>query len=232
VLRHIRLLILDLDYLVFDCAQLKAQALRQSMISLANMIPQNVPLPGTVEAETGFLEHGSRWIQHLEIGLDEQSLGDLERAYALHESRLIESDAGKIYPGIEEFLLNCLKADISIALGAEAGRDYLIAVLDRYQLDSTIQVALCAEEFGTGGSGEMILDIMRQTEVNPSETLVLGTRLHTFQAAHALDILTIGCAWGIHQHAGLAEADFQARTVADLFAAITNADSLAFQRFD
>jgi len=202
------------------------------MISLADLIPQGVHLPGNAEAEEGFRDHGTRWIQHLELGLDEQNLDHLQRAYALHENRLVEAGNGRLYPGMEEFIKNWRRADVAIALGAEASRDYLIALVDRHQMDDLFQVTLCTEEFGMGDADEMMLEIMRQVEVNPSETLVLGTRPHTFQAAHGLDILAIGCGWGIRDHTGLTEADLQSRTISNLSAAIEKADTLAVQRLN
>ncbi len=227
--RHIRLLILDLDYLVFDCALLKLQALRQGLIALADAIPQSVRLPDIVDAEEGFRDHGFRWIRHLEIGLNEEGLEHLRQAYGIHESRLLESGIGKIFHGIEEFIMNCRQLNLAVALGAEASRDYLLAVVDRHQLDNLFQIALCTEEFGVGNADEMVEEIMRQAEVNPSETLVLGTRPHFFQAAHNLDVLTIGCGWGLRRHNGLAEADLQSLTLAQLYPALQKADNLASQ---
>ena len=232
MLRHIRLLILDLDYLVFNCAFLKAQALRQSLIALADLIPASVRLPEAAEAETGFREHGFRWVRHLEIGLDEQRLDHLQQAYALHENRLVESGKGGLYPGIEEFIMNCRRAGVAVAIGAEATREYLISVMDRHQMDGLFQVTLCTEEFGMGDADEMMMEIMRQVEVNPSEALVLGTCPHTFRAAHGLDILTVGCGWGLQQPAGLSDADLQSLTIPDLSATIEKADGLALQHLD
>jgi phosphoglycolate phosphatase-like HAD superfamily hydrolase len=229
VFRHIRLLILDLDYLVFDCATLKVQALRQSLISMADAIPQSVRLPDIADAEEGFREHGFRWIRHLEIGLNEEALGHLQQAYGIHENRLIESGIGRIHQGIEEFIVNCRQLNVAVALGAEASRNYLLTVVDRHQLDSLFQIALCTEEFGAGSADEMLGEIMHQAEVNPSETLVLGTRPRCFQAAHNLDVLTIGCGWGLRRHNGLAEADLQSLTLAQLYPALQRADTLASQ---
>jgi phosphoglycolate phosphatase-like HAD superfamily hydrolase len=228
VLQHIRLLIFDLDYLVFDCALLKVQALRQSLISLADAIPQSVRLPDAMDAEEGFLNHGFRWTRFLEIGLDEETLEHLQQAYRIHEDRLIEAGAGRIFPEIEQILQNCRIQNIAAALGAEASRDYLIAVNDRFHLDNLFQIALCTEEFGAGDADEMFGEIMHQAEVNPSEALALGSRPHFFQAAHNQDILTIGCGWGIKRQDGLAEADFVA-ALADLEDAIKKADYLASQ---
>lgn len=232
MLRRIRLLIFDLDYAVFDCTQLKVQALRQSMISLADSIPQSVSLPGPADAEEGFREHGRQWIRHLEIGLDEEQLDDLQHTYAIQENRLLESGNGRIYPGIREFIAQCRNMNLATVLGADADRNYLVTVADRFELDGMFQISLCTEEFGRGGADEMLEEIMRQAEVNPSETLALGTRPSYFQAARSLDVLSIGCGWGIHKHAALAEADLQAISLSQLSDAIEKADSIISQNID
>jgi len=224
VLQHIRLLILDLDYLVFDCTQLKLQALRQSMISLADSIPQDVRLPDEVDVEEGFRDHGFRWLRKLDIELGSEELEDLVRAYAVHEDRLVETGAGRLFPGVDEFVGKCREWDVALALGAEASREYLLAVIDRHQLDIRFQVAMCAEEFGAGGVEEMLGERMHRAEVNPSETLVLGTRPFHFRAAHNLDLTTIGCGWGLRDRDHLTAADHQCQSIAQLSSVLQKAD--------
>jgi phosphoglycolate phosphatase-like HAD superfamily hydrolase len=229
LLRHIKLLVFDLDYIVFDCSALKVAALRQSLISFADAIPQSVRLPDLQDAEEGFRQHGFRWTQFLEIGLDEERLAEVAQAYRINEERLIAARIGQIYPGILEFLSGCRHRQVALALGAEASREYLLSVSDRHELDSFFEAALCTEEYGVGSSEEMLEDLMRQAEVFPSETLVLGTRPAFFDAAHNLDVLTVGCGWGIHKFDGLREADLQALTIGRLLPAIREADELAAQ---
>jgi phosphoglycolate phosphatase-like HAD superfamily hydrolase len=232
VLRHIRLLILDLDYVVFDCAPIKVQALRQSMISLADSIPHDIRLPGPADVEEGYRDHGRQWIRHLDMGLDEDKLNDLQQSYVIQEGRLIEAGRSKLIPGVPEFLAHCRQRNLATALGADADRNYLVAVSDRHELDGLFQPALCTEEFGHGGADEMLEEIMRQAEVNPSETLVLGSRPEYLLAAHALDIMTIGCGWGIHQHDALAQADLQVLSLSLLFPAVQKADTLVSEYLD
>ena len=229
MLRHIRLLVLDLDYLVFDCAALKLQALRQSLISLADTIPQNVRLPDALDAEEGFRDHGFRWMRHLEIGLDEEKTEYLQQAYSLNESLLVEKGIGSIFPGVREFVAGCRQSEVAVALGADASREYMVSVVERHRLDNLFEITLCTEEFGAGSAEEMLDEIMHYSEVNPSETLVLGTRPQYFQAAHNLDIMAIGCGWGIRQHNGLGEADLQALTLSQLYPAVQKADDFTSQ---
>ena len=227
MLRHIRLLVLDLDYVIFDCSMLKVRALRQSLISFAEAIPQSVRLPDHMDVEEGYRMHGFRWIQFLEIGLGEERLAELQHAYCINEDRLVEAGAGQMFPGVTESLCGFRRNNVMLALGADASRDYLLSVSDSHHLEGLFDISLCTEEFGVGSTDEMLEEIMHLAEVNPSETLVLGTRPSAFQAAHNLDVLTIGCGWGIHQHDGLADADLQSLTLAQIFPAIQRADGLA-----
>ncbi|HYK87372.1 MAG TPA: hypothetical protein VE398_01285 [Acidobacteriota bacterium] len=229
MLRQIRLLVFDLDYLIFDCSRLKLQALRQSLISFADAIPQDVRLPDEVDVEEAFLLHGFRWTQFLGIGLSEEQLEDLQRAYGIHEDRLIEAGVGRLYPGVADFAARCRQEGVALALGADARRDYMLAISDRHQLESLFGVSLCTEEFGVGSGDEMLEEIMRYSEVNPSETLVLSTRPGLFESAHNLDILTAGCGWGIRRHDALQDADLQTYTMAQLYPTIQKADELAGQ---
>jgi hypothetical protein len=75
----------------------------------------------------------------------------------------------------------------------------------------------------------MLVDILRQVEVNPSEALVLGARPTLFEISRGLDLLTISCGWGIHQSGATDSGDFQAAAVADLLPVIRRADSIASQ---
>ena len=230
MLQHIRLLILDLDYLVFECSSLKANALRQSLAALDDTISLNVQIPDAMSVEEEFRNHGFRWIRHLEIGLGEEELENVEQAYGIHEIRMINSGVGGIYSGIEEFIVKCRQSNLAVALGADARRDYMLAIFDRHELDSLFQFALCTEEFGAGDAAEMLEEIMHQAEVNPSETLALGTRPHLFGSANSIDVGTIGCGWGISNHDSLADAGIQSSTLEQLFPAIQKADALAIQR--
>lgn len=233
MLGHIRLLVLDLDYLVFDCAILKGQALRQSLIEFADAIPQSARLPDVMDAEEGFCDHGRHWIQFLEIGLNEEQRAELRKVYDFNERQLIQAGVGCLYPSLERELGVFLSENISLALGADASRDYLMAVGDRHDLYRFFDIVMCTEEFGAGGAVEMLDGIMLQAGVNPSEMLVLGTRNTLLEAARSLGMKTIGCGWGLHRHKGLVEADLQVLTPADLFPAIVKANEIVsdYDRF-
>lgn len=229
VLKHIRLLVLDLDYLVFDCAALRIQALRKSLIPFADAIPQDVRLPDAMDAEEEFRHHGRHWTRELKLGLDDSGMSQLQSDFRVHEEQLVSDGAGRIYPGLAELLSQCRQDGVAAAIGAEATRDYLLAVSDKHGLDLLFEMAYCTEEFGKGSADEMIDEIISRAEVNRSETLALGTRPDFFESAHSLDILTIGCGWGLKRHDALAAADLQALTISQAYPAILKADGLVAQ---
>jgi phosphoglycolate phosphatase-like HAD superfamily hydrolase len=231
VLRHIRCLILDLDYLVFSASALKLKALRQSLVAFAEAIPQSARLPDEMDLEEAYLQHGLRWLELLDLGLGDDLLASLKEAYRVYESRLIQAGHGEIYPGIPQLLGPLRQSGISLALGADSGRDYLLDVSDRYQLSDLFEFELSTSEFGKGNIAEMLQETLLLAEVNRSEAVVLGTRADYFQAARDLDMVSIGCGWGIRNHECLQAADQKALVPSDLVEVLSVLDAQA-ARFD
>jgi phosphoglycolate phosphatase-like HAD superfamily hydrolase len=227
VLNQIRLVVFDLDYLIFDCAEVKMRALRAGLVSLDEDIPHSALLPDVVVVEEAFRDHGCRWVSQLDIGLDEAALDRLQINYRMHEERLVSEGVGQLFLGLIELVSDCRMHGLLPAIGAEASRDYLMAVSDRHGLDPLFEMVYCTEEYGMGGADEMIEEIMSRVEVNPNETIALGTRPGFFRAARRLDVLSIGCGWGLHQLDALADADLQAPALTDLLFAIEKADEMA-----
>jgi phosphoglycolate phosphatase-like HAD superfamily hydrolase len=215
-LRHIRLLILDLDYLLFDSRALKLKALRQSLVAFADTIPQSACLPDETDLEEAYLQHGLRWLEFLDLGLEEDALTSLQEAYRVYEARLLQAETGGVYPGIPQLLNTFRQSGLTLALGADSPRDYLLEVSDRHGLSDLFAVALCAEEFGKGSVDEMLQEALILGEVNRSEAVALGTRSEYFQAARDLDIASIGCGWGIRHQESLRDAAQRAGTPAEL----------------
>ena len=227
MLRRIRLLVFDLDYLVFDCAALRERSLRQSLIPFAEQIPQDMRLPDAVDIEEGYRVLGSRWVHSLDLGLGTESLQTLEESFRVHERRLVEGGGGHVFPGMREILAAARQERLTISLGAESSREYLMSVCDRHNLDEFFDMAFCAEEFGSGSTDEMLEEIMNHAEVHPSETLILGTRPSCFDAGRNLDVQSVGCGWGIRSRETLGCADFQALAVGQLYPLIQQADALS-----
>jgi phosphoglycolate phosphatase-like HAD superfamily hydrolase len=227
VLRHLRFLILDLDYLLFDCRVLKLKALRQSLVAFAEAIPQSARLPDEMDLEEAYLQHGPRWLEFLDLGLGEDVLDSLKDAYRVYEERLIQEGNGGFYPGIPQLLGLCRQSGLTLALGADSARDYLLEISDQHGLSDLFSIMLCTEEFGKGSIDEMLQEALTLGEANRSETVVLGTRSGYFDAARNLDMSSIGCGWGIRHQESLRDADHKVLTPMELPAILSILDEKA-----
>ncbi len=232
MLEKIRLLIFDLDYVIFDCAALKTRVLRHCLLQFADQIPTDARLPDSVDIEDSYLEAGHEWLSSMHLGLDEAGQLELVRNYLLEESRYLEAGGGLLFHGIRDFIAGCRKSGLILGLGADSGRDYLMSVSDRLVLDQIFDLSLCTAEYGGGSFEEMFEDLMQQAEVLPSETLILGTRSLYFDAARILNISSIGCGWGLQQKRDFSAAVFESPTLAHLVPLIRQADAIASSSFD
>ncbi len=225
-----QLLIIDLDFLLFDCLLLKERTLRQSLLSVAELIPQSARLPDGIDIEERYLEHGYRWAKYLELGLDKEQMESFAREYGTIEPAVVESGGGRLFEGLLGSIKSWKHGGLRVALGSDARRDYLLAVSDCFGLDGHVDTLVCSEEYGGGGVGEMLDEIAYLSEVHPSETVVLGTRPAFFQAARDNDMMSVGCGWGIRNQAILETADLNAQTVNDLEHTIQEVDRISYER--
>jgi phosphoglycolate phosphatase-like HAD superfamily hydrolase len=232
LLDKIRLLIFDLDYLVFDCAALKLRALRHCLLEFADQIPTDARLPDSVDIEECCMAAGHKWVSSMPLGLDESGQIELAECYLLEESRHLESGAGVLFPGIRDLFSGCRDSGLILGLGADSRRDYLMSVSDRLGLDQVFEVSLCTEEYGSGRTEEMFEDILQQVEVLPSEAIILGTRSPYFEAARGMNIPSIGCGWGLQQKKDFSAAVYESPSLAHLVPLIRQADAIAASSFE
>jgi phosphoglycolate phosphatase-like HAD superfamily hydrolase len=232
LLEKIRLLILDLDYLVIDCAALRSKTLRKCLLRFADQIPTDARLPDSIDIEDSYLEGGFEWLSALQLGLNEESALDLNSDYAEQEARLLEAGGCILFPGVKDLMAGCIEAGVAIALGADAGRSHLMSVIDSLSLDRYFKTSLCTEEFGSGSVDEMLEELLSHSEVNPSEAIMLATRNAYFDAARSLSLPSIGCGWGLQQKRDFSAANYQSPSLAHLLPLIRQADAIASSSFD
>ncbi len=206
---------------------MRLQALRQSLLSFADVIPHNVRIPDAADIEDGYRARGRAWTGELQVGLRADQLGELGRQLEINEQRLVAAGMGSPYPGMEALLSRLQREGLTLHLGADASREHLLSVSDKHRLDRHFEAMFCAGEFGTGQLWDMFEESMHRAGVHSSETVALGTRPEYFRAAHSLDVMTIGCGWGIRQQGGLAEAILQCGQVERAWTAVSRMDAHA-----
>lgn len=124
---------------------------------------------------------------------------------------LIEEGAGALYEGALDALKVLKVMGYRIAIICNYGRDYLITVLDYFNLYDYVDFSVCMEDVGHTDARDMIEDVLNNQQILPSETVFIGDRRSDIMIARELDIGGVGCEWGLGSAQELEDAD---RTVA------------------
>jgi phosphoglycolate phosphatase-like HAD superfamily hydrolase len=131
---------------------------------------------------------------------------------------------GSVYPGVPEMLQFCHRIGLSLALGAECNRDFLLAVCDCHGFDSVFDLMACTQDYGSGGLFELLEDLTERFETHTSECVYLGTRAVCLEAATALGVTSLGCRWGLRGAFEVGRADRQADRPEEITAVLQEID--------
>jgi phosphoglycolate phosphatase-like HAD superfamily hydrolase len=225
VLRRIRLIVSDLDQTVFDCADLRTRALLQALDGIPASAARDVRIPDEIEVESAYRDHGYRWVGGLESGAETGQSPALERACRVQQVRLLEGGHGGLFPGIAGFFDSCRRAGAAWAICADSHRDYLMTVCDRFELSECVEHLSCAEEYGSGGTDEMLEETLERCEALASETVYLGTRPDSLEAARYLGIAPVACCWGLRGGFDFGAETITVRRVSDLGECLARLDA-------
>jgi len=197
LLRHIRLIITDLDQALFDSHELRTRAFRQALATASDLVSDSPRVPDAVDLEDAYLIYGHSWPECVDVGLGEPVAAEVGRLCQDQMVRFVEAGRGRLQPGVLEYLLSCRESGTLLAIGAEAERAYLLAVCDRFCLSDVFECVLCTGEYGASGADEMFEDILARCEALAGETVYVGARPDTLDAARFLGIRSIVSGWGV-----------------------------------
>lgn len=152
------------------------------------------------------------------LGLDEATVRQGLRTYLDHFG-----DSGwsmsQPYPLAQEFLTRMNgRAGLTVATASSKGEGFARKTLEHFDLLDQLDFLGAAEENGSRRSKIAVLDyVIEQLGIDPErDTVVLvGDRIHDFEAARSRGIATIAATWGYGTEDEYALARFQARDLAD-----------------
>jgi FMN phosphatase YigB (HAD superfamily) len=96
----------------------------------------------------------------------------------------------------------------------------LLAVSDRRRLDAWFDLVACAEDYGSGGIAELLLDVTERLDTHPSECVYLGSRILSVDAAMEGGIAAVGCSWGVRDPAVYSGVEMLAERPAEVLRAV------------
>ena len=123
-----------------------------------------------------------------------------------------------VYPGVLDMLGALGDAGHVMCIATSKRRDFAERVIDHLGLRSYLHAVYGAEPGGALDNKDALLaHVLRQEGFSPSDTVMVGDRVHDIVAARANNLRSIGAAWGYGGRAELEAAG------ADVIAALPQA---------
>lgn len=139
-------------------------------------------------------------------------LGDEARATeAVGLYRMRYGEVGKfeneLIPGIVDTLETLSEAGYGLFVATSKLETYSIDIVDHFGLTRFFRrVHGSALDGSRADKGDLIAHILREEELDPARTVMVGDRLHDAHGATRNDVRTIGVLWGFGDRAELEEA--------------------------
>jgi phosphoglycolate phosphatase len=119
-----------------------------------------------------------------------------------------------VYPGVLDMLSAMRDARYVMCIATSKRRDFAERVIDHLGLRSYVHAVFGAEPGGgLDRKGDLLADILGREGFSPTDTVMLGDRLHDIEAARANRLRSIGAAWGYGGRAELEAAGADAIAV-------------------
>ena len=207
---------------VFDCdgTLVDSQAtIHASMAQAWSELGQEPPSPERVRAIIGLSLEDAM----LRLSGDDALAAPLADAYrrAFKQTVARPQHEDPLYPGVVEMLDALHRAEVQLAIATGKGTQGLRATLGQHGLLDRFVSLQTADRARGKPHPEMLHNAMRDAEVVPERTLMVGDTVHDMQMARNAGVAAIGVSWGYHAAEDLREAG--AHLVLDNFAALAAA---------
>jgi phosphoglycolate phosphatase-like HAD superfamily hydrolase len=123
------------------------------------------------------------------------------------ERELITAGHGSLCPGAREALEELRRGGFRLAMATNAGKPYMDAILDHFDVRRFFDECRCAGASAPGDKSDLIRAIVASLGVEASSSAMVGDRRSDIDAAKKAGTLSVGCTWGFWTLDELAGAD-------------------------
>jgi phosphoglycolate phosphatase len=123
------------------------------------------------------------------------------------ERELIAAGLGSLFPGAREALEELRRDGFPLAMATNAGKPYMDAILDRFDVRRLFDECRCAGDGAAGDKSDLIRAIVASLGVDASSSVMVGDRRSDIAAAEKAGTLSVGCTWGFGTRDELSGAD-------------------------
>lgn len=215
-MENIRLIIFDLDGTLFRPGEVAVEALYSALEETAREFQIDIRFPEEEEIYRSLGQLDYRFIESLNLNLNKEQAEHLLKTFGEIESMLIEEGEGELYEGAVAALQILKDSGYQLALASCLRRDYLLAIMDHFDLDRYIDFAVSIDDVGRGEETEILSEIIDNQGALPSETAYVADRETNFRAARQIGIIAVGCAWGFGEASELRQADYVVDSFSEL----------------
>jgi phosphoglycolate phosphatase len=191
--RRFDLIVFDWDGTLFDSTASIARSIQDACADLGTAVPSDRDASYVIGL--GLAEA----LQHAAPQLPRERYRELAERYRHHY--LARQDELVLFHGTLA-MLRALKArNHRLAVATGKTRRGLDDVLRTVELSGLFDATRTADETASKPDPRMLLELMRELEVAPERTLMIGDTTHDLQLAANAGAASIGVSYGAHEHA-------------------------------
>jgi phosphoglycolate phosphatase len=210
--RRYDLIAFDWDGTLFDSTTLIVRCIQAACRDIGVAVPSDADAAYVI----GLGLHDA--LQHAVPGLPPERYPELGQHYRTHywasQHELV------LFPGIVELLNGLKDRGHVLAVATGKNRRGLDQALAQAELAGVFDASRTADETAGKPHPRMLLELMREFDVAPERTLMIGDTTHDLQMARNAGTASIGVGYGAHEHAAFEPFGplFVAHSVAELHA--------------
>lgn len=206
-MKGIKLAIFDLEGTLFDPGEEAVEGVYEAIDATAGQFGLDLRYPSESEAHRVLGEPDYPIIDRLGLGLTPEQAIFLRSKISEVQSELIGEGMGELREGALQALERLKAMGLRIVLASTGSRDYLLSIMDRFDLGDLVEFAICMDDIGFGEKLELIAEVLSNQGVLASEAAFIADTATDFEAARQAEITSIACSWGYGEEHELAEAD-------------------------
>jgi phosphoglycolate phosphatase len=194
--RRFRLIAFDWDGTLADSTALIAGAIQKACLDVG------VPAPDDIDARHVIGLGPGDAIRHVAPGLAVDHHARFSDRFRDHY--LVGDAAIPLFAGIREMLDELGQRGFLLAVATGKSRAGLARALARHGIAERFAASRCADEGFPKPHPDMLLALMQQLRVGPSQTLMVGDTTHDLELARNAGVSGLAVAYGAHPPKGLA----------------------------
>jgi phosphoglycolate phosphatase-like HAD superfamily hydrolase len=193
-IRGLRLLVFDLDCLLDDPRSLRVHSLASALMHSTGKEHRRLDIPNDISLEL----LSSRIEAHLDLlapDLDKPGLTRLLERVQEYKTKAVQEGRLRLQTDILEAIEELREMGYLLAIQSPDDRNYMLAVIDYFELDRYIDISVCESDVGREYGELRFLEIIEKEELLISEVALISHRGSELEVAHRMGMTTIGCLW-------------------------------------